>query len=81
VVAPEHEDSAHHGDEHAVEIEARDARCADGRKQKPTDHGADDTEHDVEQETLPVRLTILLPMKPAISPNKIQLRTDIYGSS
>ena len=27
VVSPEHDDRTHNGDEHAVEIEARDARC------------------------------------------------------
>ena len=42
MVSPEHSDRTHDGDEHTVEIEAGDARRADGGKQKPADHCADE---------------------------------------
>jgi probable H4MPT-linked C1 transfer pathway protein len=52
VVEPEHHDGADDRHDHAVDIEAGDAGCADGREQIAADNRTDDAEHDVEQHTL-----------------------------
>ena len=53
----------------------RESMLAIARQTLPewTDH----TENDVEEKTCPLPWTILLAMKPAISPRTIQPRTDI----
>ena len=52
MVSPENDDGTHNGDEHAVEIEAGDARRSDGGKQEAAEDRSDDAKHYVEQETL-----------------------------
>jgi ATP-dependent DNA ligase len=52
VLDDEHNHRTHHGDEHAPDIEAIDAGCADGIEEKPTNDRADDAEDDVEDRAL-----------------------------
>ena len=52
MIKPKYDDRANDGDKHAVEVEASDAGRSNGGEQEPSDHGADDAEHDVKQQTL-----------------------------
>ena len=52
VIEHEHDDRADNRDEHAPEIEPRDASAAEPSEDESPDEGADNTEHDIEDEPL-----------------------------
>ena len=52
MIGPEHNARAGDSNKNAVEIEARDARDANGGEQIAADHSANDAENHVEQQTL-----------------------------
>jgi hypothetical protein len=82
MVGPEHDDRTHNRDEHAVEVEACDARRADGRKQEPTDDCANDAKHNVEQKALASATIELAPDQKVISTGPYALvRHPMYAGA
>ena len=77
VIDNEHDDSANDCDDHAVQIEKRHAGMAGKLKQQPPTSAPPTPRTMSRTLTAPVRFTILLAIKPAISPRTIQPRTDI----
>jgi hypothetical protein len=77
VICDEYDDSADDCDEHAVQVEPGYSGCTEKSEQPAADNPSDDPEHDVEEEALALLFTILLPIKPAISPRTIQPMIDI----
>jgi len=64
VIGDEHHDGADYCDQHAPEIEPRNACRAEKAEQPSSDYRADDAQHDMRMIPSPVLLTTLLPMKP-----------------
>jgi hypothetical protein len=80
VVEHQHDDRADHRHHQAVDIQTRDAGRAEHIEQEAADERADDAQNDVLIRPSPVRLTILLPMKPAMSPRTSQAMIDMFLS-
>ena len=73
VVDREDDDGADDGDDHARDVEAAlPWRAGEERDEVAADYGAHDAKDDVENRPSPCLFTILLAMKPAISPNTTQ---------
>ena len=64
VVDQQHHDRAHDCDNHAVDVQAGDPRCPEQIKQKSADEGTDDSERNIELETLPLPIHYLASDKP-----------------
>ena len=69
VIEHQHHDRTNHGHDHAVEIKTGDAAHPDRAEEGASDNRPDNAEDDVDKEKpWPVLLTILLAMKPEMSP-------------
>jgi hypothetical protein len=73
-----HDDGANDGHDYAVKVQSADIALAEKScRQKSADKGSYNSENDIQDEASPVLFTILLAMKPAMSPRISQATIDI----